>query len=117
MDDVIKLGAGLDPGRRIRRLIAAAVIVVLAAGIVLHLPGDKDSPRRRATTQLSGGPVQLAGLGSSAALLLNKPDRADRQKPANGLLPHQGTARASRPGSSSWPPPRHLRSCAYFTTS
>ncbi len=117
MDDVIRLGAGLDPGRRIRRLIAAAVIVVLAAGIVLHLPDDRDSPRHRATTELDGGPVQLAGLGSSAALLLNKPDRADQRKPANGLLPHQGTPRASRPGSSSWPPARRPRSCAYLTTS
>jgi hypothetical protein len=117
MDDVIRLGAGLDPGRRIRRLIAAAVIVVLAAGIVLRLPDDKGSPRHRATTELSGGPVQLAGLGSSAARLLNKPGGADLQKPASGLLPHQGTPWAGRPGSSCWPPPRRLRSCAYLTTS
>ena len=80
MDDVIRLGAGSGPGRRIPRLIAAALIVVLAAGIVLHLQDDRHPPRHRATTSVSGGPVQLAGLGSGAARLLNKPDRGDQQK-------------------------------------
>jgi len=80
MNDVIRLGTGRGPGRRIPRLIAAAVIVVLAAGIVLHLQDDRHSPRHRATTRVSGGPVQLAGLGSGAARLLNKPDRVDQQK-------------------------------------
>jgi hypothetical protein len=80
MDDVIRLGTGRGPGRRISRLIATAAIAVLAAAMVLHLPDDRHSPSHRATIKVSGGPVQLAGLGSGAARLLNKPDRVDQQK-------------------------------------
>lgn len=82
MDDIISQGGGREPSRWSRRLAAIAVLVVLAVVIVRLLPRESAAPPRHRALAVSAGPVQLAGLGSGAAVLLDKPGssvRADRE--------------------------------------
>jgi hypothetical protein len=49
-----------------------AVLVALAVVIVGHLPRGRAAQERRPAAVVAAGPVQLAGLGSSAAGQLDK---------------------------------------------
>jgi hypothetical protein len=71
MDDILSHGAEGSPGWR---LVVAAVVIVAAVVAILiarHLPQDVARAHHPATAATSG-PVQLAGLGSAAAALLNQ---------------------------------------------
>lgn len=71
MDDVLSQGADREPGRWPRRVAAIVAVVVLATGVARNLPHGSDATARHPVTAVTAGPVQLAGLGSSAARLLN----------------------------------------------
>ncbi len=73
MDDVLSQGGDREPSRWPRRLAAIAVSVVLAVVIVGHLPRGRAAPPHRPAIVPTAGPVQLAGLGSGAAGLLDEP--------------------------------------------
>ena len=71
MDDVLSHGMDREPRRWPGRLALVAVIVGLAVALVLHIPhSGQHSPTRQGSPP-AAGPVQLAGLGSRAADLLN----------------------------------------------
>ena len=109
MDDLLILGPDREPSPWRRRLAAVAILIVLAVVIITHLPhGREASPRPPAVSvSISAGPVQLAGLGSGAASLLNHStgitgpaislapagSRHGRQRHCAG---HRGTLRCSR---------------------
>jgi hypothetical protein len=80
VDDLLILGPDREPSPWRRRLAVVAVLIVAAVVIITHLPGKRDAPSRHLVVpsrhlivrvSVSAGPVQLAGLGSSAASLLN----------------------------------------------
>ena len=93
MDDLLILGPDREPSPWRRRLAAVAILIVLAVVIITHLPhGREASPRPPAVSvsvSISAGPVQLAGLGSGAASLLNH---------SNGIT---GPAKSLSPAGSS----------------
>ena len=74
MDDLFILGSDREPRRWQRRLALVAVLIVLAVVVITHLPGEREapSPHRGVRVFVSAGPVQLAGLGSGAAVVLNQ---------------------------------------------
>jgi hypothetical protein len=74
MDDLLILGPDREPGPWPRRLAAVAVLIVLALVVVTHLPHKPETSSRRPAATASAGPVQLAGLGSGAAGLLDQAD-------------------------------------------
>jgi len=71
MDDVLSQGGDREPSRWPRRLAVIAVLVVLAVVIAGHLPRGRAVPAHRPAAAATG-PVQLAGLGSGAAGLLDQ---------------------------------------------
>ena len=75
MDDVLRLGGERESGKWPRRLAATVVVAVLAAGVVRDLRQDSAAAAHHPATTFTAGPVQLAGLGSSAARLLNETGR------------------------------------------
>jgi hypothetical protein len=75
MADVLSQGTGRGPGQWPRRLAAIAVLVVLAVAIAWRLPRGPQTQAHRPAT-VTAAPVQLAGLGSGAARLLNHRERA-----------------------------------------
>jgi len=111
VDDLLILGPDREPSPWRRRLAAVAILIVLAVVIITHLPhGREASPRPPAVSvsvSISAGPVQLAGLGSGAASLLNHStgitgpaislapagSRHGRQRHCAG---HRGTLRCAR---------------------
>jgi hypothetical protein len=78
MDDVLSQGGDREPSRWSRRLAAIAVLFVLAVVIVGHLPRGQAALVHRPATAVAAGPVQLAGLGSGAASLLDETSRNHR---------------------------------------
>jgi hypothetical protein len=74
MDDLFILGSDREPRRWRRRLALVAVLIVLAVVVITHLPDKREAPSRHlaARVSVSAGPVQLAGLGSGAAVVLNQ---------------------------------------------
>ncbi|HUB37573.1 MAG TPA: hypothetical protein VMA72_01850 [Streptosporangiaceae bacterium] len=74
MDDLFILGRERNPGPWPRRLALLAVLIVLAVVVITHLPGKRVAPARHLEVRVyvSAGPVQLAGLGSGAAVVLNQ---------------------------------------------
>ncbi len=85
MDDVVSLGRGPRRRRGLRWAAAAAALALAAMGILGHRPASAHRPAGPSLTRHApagqawprGGPVQLAGLGSDAARLLNQ-SRAGR---------------------------------------
>jgi len=74
MDDLLILGPDREPGPWLRRLTVVAVLIVLAIVAITHLPHKPETSSRRPAATASAGPVQLAGLGSGAAGLLDQAD-------------------------------------------
>ena len=74
MDDLFIVGRDRDSGPWPRRLALVAVLIVLAVVVITHLPDKRETPSRHRVVRVSGsaGPVQLAGLGSGAAVVLNQ---------------------------------------------
>lgn len=74
MDDLFTLGSDREPGPWPKRLALVAVLIVLAVVVITHLPGKHEAPSRHLAIRvsISVGPVQLAGLGSGAAVGLNQ---------------------------------------------
>ena len=72
MDDIISQRADRAPSRWPRRPAVIALLVVLAIVAVRQLPRDGAIPAHHPATVVRVGPVQLAGLGSSVAGLLNQ---------------------------------------------
>jgi hypothetical protein len=72
MDDILSQGGDREPGRWPRRLVAIAVLVVLAVVVVRHLPPDRDALPPRPAMAVTADPIQLAGLGAGAAGLLDQ---------------------------------------------
>ena len=70
MADILSQGTERPPGRR---LVSVTVVVaaVLAILVARHLPHHV-IPAHRPAPAVASGPVQLAGLGSGAAALLNQ---------------------------------------------
>jgi hypothetical protein len=89
MDDILSQATGPGPGRRPRRLAAIAVLVVLTVAIAWRLPRGPQTPAHRPAT-VTAAPVQLAGLGSGAARLLNHSQRTHLACP--GLARQPSTA-------------------------
>ena len=73
MDDIISQRGDRAPRRQPRRPAIIVLLVVLAIVAVRHLPRDGAIPAHHPATAVRTGPVQLAGLGSSVAGLLNQP--------------------------------------------
>jgi hypothetical protein len=71
-DDILTRGADREPGRWPGRLAAIAVLVVLAVVIAAHIPHGRTAQGPPPSVAVTAGPVQLAGLGSSAAALLDR---------------------------------------------
>lgn len=71
MDDVLSHGRDREPSRRGGRLAVVVVLAVLAVVIAWHLPRGRAVPPHRGAAAVTAGPVQLAGLGSGAAGLLD----------------------------------------------
>ena len=72
MDDIISQRGDRAPSRWPRRPAVVALLVVLAIVAVRHLPRDGAIPAHHPATAVRAGPVQLAGLGSAVAGLLNQ---------------------------------------------
>jgi hypothetical protein len=74
MDDLFIMGSDREPSRWPRRLVLVAVLIVLAVVVITHLPDKREAPSRHLGVKvfISAGPVQLAGLGSGAAVGLNQ---------------------------------------------
>ena len=74
MDDLFIVGRDRDPGPWPRRLALVAVLIVLAVVVITHLPDKRVAPSRHLVVRVSVsvGPIQLAGLGSGAAVVLNQ---------------------------------------------
>jgi hypothetical protein len=72
MDDILSQGGDREPSRWPRRLAPLAVLVVLAVVIVMHIPHGRTTLERPPAVAATGGAVQLAGLGSGAASLLDR---------------------------------------------
>jgi hypothetical protein len=73
VDDLLILGSDREPSPWPRRLTVVAVVIVLAVVVITHLPHKRETPPHHQAAA-SAGPVQLAGLGSGAAGLLNQAD-------------------------------------------
>src|SRR5215472_8959453 len=78
MDDVVSQGMDREPKRLPRLLGTLAITCCLVVAVALHVRDDGKSTVRRpvqpaARAILAVGPVQLAGLGASAASLLDGP--------------------------------------------
>jgi anti-sigma-K factor RskA len=84
MDTVLSQGGNREHSWRVRILAAIAVLAVLAVVIAGHLPHGRTVLARHRATAVTAGPVQLAGLGSGAAGLLNQADRGHRASLATG---------------------------------
>jgi hypothetical protein len=82
MDDVLIQGGNREPSWRARILTAIAVLLVLTFVIATHLPHGRPTPAHRRAATVTAGPVQLAGLGSGAAGLLDGAARNHRTGPA-----------------------------------
>jgi hypothetical protein len=98
MDDLLILGSDRKPSPWPRRLAVVAVLVAVAAVVITHLPGKREAPSRHpaVSVSVSAGPVQLAGLGSGAAGLLDQADGITRPTwPATSSSPASG--RRQRP--------------------
>jgi hypothetical protein len=95
MDDPRIQGKYREPSPWPPRMLVIAIIVLVLVAVVRHLPPRRvESPRLPAATA-SAGPVQLAGLGSRAAGLL---DRADGMaSPAKPLHPSPTVAQRRLP--------------------
>jgi hypothetical protein len=74
MDDILSQGGDRTVRQWPGRLLAVALLVVLAVMIAWHLPRGQDAPAHHPAIAVTGGPVQLAGLGSGAAGLLDVAD-------------------------------------------
>jgi hypothetical protein len=73
MDDVLGWGADRLPRRRLLGVAAIVFLVLVAAvAVALHIPQHRHAAPHRGATAAAPGPVQLAGLGSAAARLLNQ---------------------------------------------
>src|SRR5580704_13222396 len=72
MDDLLVQGKDRQPSPWPPRLLVIAILVLIAVAVLRHLP---PSPRANLpphpAAAADAGPVQLAGLGSGAAGLLN----------------------------------------------
>jgi hypothetical protein len=92
MDDIISQRGDRAPGRWPRRPAIIALLVVLAIVALRQLPREGAIPAHRPATVVRAGPVQLAGLGSAVAGLLNQAGgkhlAGDLRRPAvSGRLP------------------------------
>jgi hypothetical protein len=74
MDDLFIVGSDRERSPWPRRLALVAALIALAVVVITHLPDKRDTPSRHLVVRvsLSAGPVQLAGLGSGAAVVLNQ---------------------------------------------
>ncbi|HUC27777.1 MAG TPA: hypothetical protein VMA73_34195 [Streptosporangiaceae bacterium] len=98
MDDLMILGSDREPSPWRRRLGVVAVLIMAAVVAITHLPGKRDTPPRHPavsiSVSMSAGPVQLAGLGSGAADLLDQADGITRPaSPATSSSPASGPQR------------------------
>ena len=93
MDDLISHGPEREPGRLARHAPAAlmlAILIVVAVMAIGHQPGHRAARPGHPAPAAARGPVQLAGLGSGAARMLNG-DRPSGNQPVRSAL------RATRP--------------------
>jgi len=91
MDDLLILGSDREPSPWPRRLTVVAVLIAVAAVVITHLPGKREAPSRHPAVSVSAGPVQLAGLGSGAAGLLDHADGSTRPaRPPTSASPASG---------------------------
>ena len=93
MDDVLSLGGDREPAKWARRVTMVVTAAVLAVAVARSLPQHSRTVAHHSATAATAGPVQLAGLGSGAARLLDESARAHRVALArrehvrNGLAP------------------------------
>jgi hypothetical protein len=91
MHDLLILGKDREPSPWPRRLAVVAVLIVLAVVVITHLPDKRETPSPHQAATASAGPVQLAGLGSGAAGLLDQADGVTRPaRPATSPSPAGG---------------------------
>jgi hypothetical protein len=74
MDDLLSQGKDREPSPWPPRLLMLAILILLAVAIVRHIPSARVAAPDRPVAAKSAGPVQLAGLGSGAAGLLDHAD-------------------------------------------
>ena len=92
MEDVLSLGADREPAKWARGVTTVVTAAVLTVTVARSLPQHSRTVAHPATA-VTAGPVQLAGLGSGAARLLDESARAHRVRLArrehiwNGLAP------------------------------
>jgi hypothetical protein len=103
MDDVISQRADREPSWWPRRLAVTAVLVVLASVAVRDLPRGGDSPAHHPAALVTAGPVQLAGLGSAAAGLLDKTDGNHRAGHLRRRAASGGRREQPARGGRDWP--------------
>jgi hypothetical protein len=82
VDDLLILGSDRERGPWLRRLTVVAVLIALVVVVITHLPHKRETPAHHHAATSSAGPVQLAGLGSGAAGLLNQADGITRKAPS-----------------------------------
>jgi hypothetical protein len=78
MDDLLSHGKDGGPSPWPPRLLVLTILILLGVAVVSHLPSGRVAAPPRPAAAKSAGPVQLAGLGSGAASLLNHVDGVAR---------------------------------------
>jgi hypothetical protein len=101
MDDVLSQGGDRSVRQWPGRLPAVALLVVLAVMITWHLPRGQDAPAHHPAIAVTRGPVQLAGLGSGAAGMLDVADGiSGRPRDMSGDVSVRRHRRRIRPAST-----------------
>jgi hypothetical protein len=95
MDDILSQGTERSPSwRRVVAMVTIAAAVI-AISIARHLP-QRDVAAHRPVPIASSGPVQLAGLGSGAAALLNHDRNTSYACTPHAQVPAMLAAQAAR---------------------
>ena len=94
MDDILSQGTERPPGWRpvVATLIAVAAVIALL--VARHLPHEVTAGHPPAPA--ASGPVQLAGLGSGAAALLNHGRASGHACTPHAQVPADSASRAAR---------------------
>jgi hypothetical protein len=81
MDDLLSQGKDREPSRWPPRLLVLTILILLTIAVVRHLPSERAAAPVHPAAAKSAGPVQLAGLGSGAASLLDHDNEVASSQP------------------------------------